>query len=151
MRPDIDAGPICRKWSESNGPDTAGLDAGPCADWPTSDWPATASASATPKPINACCFIESLQEGNRGMRDYIGIGRGRQETVRRRRNAPPQRLLRRAKMRSAKAFRGNIVGREVAQGVELRKTVTVKSGLMSDLFTGRVRVPQSILAPEAPA
>jgi hypothetical protein len=37
-----------------------------------SDWPANASASATPNPINACCFIESLQKGNGGKRDYIG-------------------------------------------------------------------------------
>src|SRR5579872_6615088 len=48
MRPDIDAGPIERKCSPSNGPAEAPADAGAEADWlwPTSDCAANAATSA---------------------------------------------------------------------------------------------------------
>ena len=54
MRPDIDAGPIGRKCSVSNGPSDH-CPALPAARLlalivPISDWPATASITATPRP-----------------------------------------------------------------------------------------------------
>src|SRR5215467_10521629 len=53
MRPDMDAGPIWRKWSESKGVDEDDPD---CAR-PMSDWPANASVSAAHAATKRECFM----------------------------------------------------------------------------------------------
>ena len=58
MRPDIDAGPIGRKCSVSNGW-PAGSAAAPCSDRPTSGRPVNMMAAASATPINRYSFIVS--------------------------------------------------------------------------------------------
>ena len=64
MRPDIDAGPIGRKCSVSNGP--AGAPPPDCAR-PTSDGPPNARAAATPAASKPKCFIELISREVRGV------------------------------------------------------------------------------------
>src|SRR6185436_6731104 len=58
MRPDIDAGPIGRKWSASNGPSPDRADgAGGCAERTTSDWPPTAAARMSASVMKRRSFM----------------------------------------------------------------------------------------------
>src|SRR5258707_484162 len=69
MRPDIDAGPIARKCSDSNG--LVPVTALPAADWPrpTRDWAPKAAASAPMRRKTRAGFI-CVSSGYVGRRDY---------------------------------------------------------------------------------
>src|SRR5690348_7106853 len=74
-RPDIDAGPIERKCSESNG--ETGVESGAADDAgrPNSDWPPTAIAAVTASANKRDCFIGVSKKGRpRGLR-YVLLQR----------------------------------------------------------------------------
>src|SRR5438093_2038390 len=63
MRPDIDAGPVGRKCSASNGPPgDAFAGAGDCPERPTIDCAPDAAARMRARAMNRYCLMEGLQQ-----------------------------------------------------------------------------------------